>query len=142
MKRRLTSWLLTLAMLLSLVPAMGVTASAANTGSGSGTADDPYVVTTYAELQTAMQKAGGGDVQLGKDFDTSSMNEGNGIGRANQIVVTSNVALDLYGHKVTLLKYNTERSGLIDVRRGSLTIEDSQGGGELNGKNMTTGTRL
>ena len=29
MKRRLTSWLLTLAMLLSLVPAMGVTASAA-----------------------------------------------------------------------------------------------------------------
>lgn len=123
MRKRITSLLLTLVMLLSLVPAMGVTASAAETGSGSGTADDPYVVTTYAELQTAMQKAGGGYVQLGKDFDTSSMNDGNGIGRANQIVVTSNVALDLHGHKVTLLKYNTERSGLIDVRRGSLTIE-------------------
>ena len=140
MKRRLTSWLLTLAMLLSLVPAMGVTASAANTG--SGTADDPYVVTTYDELQTAMQKAGGGYVRLGKDIDTTNMNDGNGIGRANLIVVNSNVSLDLYGHKVTLLKYNTERSGLIDVRRGSLTIEDSKGSGELNGKNMTTGTRL
>ena len=142
MKRRLTSWLLTLAMLLSLMPAMGVTASAAETGSGSGTADDPYVGTTYEELQTAMQKAGGGYVQLGKDIDTTNMNDGNGIGRANQIVVNSNVALDLNGHKVTLLKYNTERSGLIDVRHGSLTIEDSKGSGELNGKNMTTGTRL
>ena len=142
MKRRLTSWLLTLAMLLSLVPAMGVTASAAETGSGSGTADDPYVVTTYEELQTAMQKAGGSYVRLGKDIDTTNMNDGNGIGRANLIVVNSNVALDLNGHKVTLLKYNTERSGLIDVRRGSLTIEDSKGGGELNGKNMLTSKRL
>ena len=88
-----------------------------------------------------MQKAGG-YVRLGKDIDTTEMNDGNGIGRANLIVVNSNVSLDLYGHKVTLLKYNTERSGLIDVRRGSLTIEDSKGDGELNGKNMTTGTRL
>ena len=140
MRKRITSLLLTLAMLLSLLPAMGVTASAAETG--SGTADDPYVVTTYEELQTAMQKAGGSYVRLGKDIDTTNMNDGNGIGRANLIVVNSNVSLDLYGHKVTLLKYNTERSGLIDVRRGSLTIEDSKGGGELNGKNMTTGTRL
>ena len=45
MRKRITSLLLTLAMLLSLLPAMGVTASAAETG--SGTADDPYVVTTY-----------------------------------------------------------------------------------------------
>ena len=143
MKRRLTSWLLTLAMLLSLMPAMGVTASAANTGSGSGTADDPYVVTTYEELQTAMQKAGGGYVRLGKDIDTTSMNGDMGIGFKGQIVVSSNVALDLCSHKVTLMKRgDTERSGLIDVRRGSLTIEDSKGGGELNGKNMLTSKRL
>ena len=140
MRKRITSLLLTLVMLLSLVPAMGVTASAAETG--SGTAGDPYVVTTYEELQTAMQKAGGGYVRLGANIDTSSMNDGNGIGRANQIVVNSNVSLDLYGHKVTLLKYVTERPGFIDVRRGSLTIEDSKGGGELNGKNMTTETRM
>ena len=139
-RSKLISMLLTLVMTLSLVPTMGVTASAAE--NGSGTAGDPYVVTTYEELQTAMQKAGGSYVRLGKDIDTTNMNDGNGIGRANQIVVNSNVSLDLYGHKVTLLKYNTERSGLIDVRRGSLTIEDSKGSGELNGKNMTTGTRL
>ena len=143
MKKRLTSWLLTLVMLLSLVPAMGVTASAAETGSGSGTADDPYVVTTYEELQTAMQKAGGSYVRLGADIDTTSMNGDMGIGFKGQIVVNSNVALDLYSHKVTLMKRgDTERSGLIDVRRGSLTIEDSKGGGELNGKNMLTSKRL
>ena len=143
MRKRITSLLLTLVMLLSLVPAMGVTASAAETGSGSGTADDPYVVTTYEELQTAMQKAGGGYVRLGKDIDTTSMNGDMGIGFKGQIVVNSNVALDLYSHKVTLMKRgDTERSGLIDVRRGSLTIEDSQGGGELNGKNMLTSKRL
>ena len=141
MRKRITSLLLTLVMLLSLVPAMGVTASAANTG--SGTADDPYVVTTYEELQTAMQKAGGGYVRLGKDIDTTSMNGDMGIGFKGQIVVNSNVALDLYSHKVTLMKRgDTERSGLIDVRRGSLTIEDSKGGGELNGKNMLTSKRL
>ncbi len=49
-RSKLISMLLTLVMTLSLVPAMGVTASAAETGSGSGTADDPYVVTTYEEL--------------------------------------------------------------------------------------------
>ena len=140
MKKRITSLLLTLAMLLSLLPAMGVTASAA--AGGDGTKEHPYVVTTYEELQTAMQKAGGGYVQLGKDIDTTELNDKNGIGRDNQIVVNSNVALDLNGCKVTLLKYNTVRSGLIDVRHGSLTIEDSKGGGELNGKNMTTGTRM
>ena len=136
----MTSLLLTLVMLLSLVPAMGVTASAA--AGGDGTKEHPYVVTTYEELQTAMQKAGGGYVQLSKDIDTTEMNDKNGIGRDNQIVVNSNVALDLNGCKVTLLKYNTVRSGLIDVRHGSLTIDDSKGGGELNGKNMTTGTRM
>ena len=139
MKKRLTSWLLTLAMLLSLVPAMGVTASAAETG--SGTAGDPYVVTTYDELKAAMEK--GGYVRLGADIDTTSMNGDMGIGFKGQIVVNSNVALDLYSHKVTLMKRgDTERSGLIDVRRGSLTIEDSEGGGELNGKNMLTSKRL
>ena len=58
MRKRMTSLLLTLVMLLSLVPAMGVTASAA--AGGDGTKEHPYVVTTYEELQTAMQKAGGG----------------------------------------------------------------------------------
>ena len=56
MRKRITSLLLTLAMLLSLVPAMGVTASAAETGSGSGTKSDPIVVTTFEELKAALEK--------------------------------------------------------------------------------------
>ena len=127
-------------MLLSLLPAMGVTASAAETG--SGTADDPYVVTSYEELQTAMQKAGGGYVRLGANIDTTKMNAGYGIGENDQIIVNANVALDLNGYKVTLSKSKVGQPGFIDVRFGSLTIEDSKGGGELNGKNMTTASRM
>lgn len=47
MKKRITSLLLTLAMLLSLLPAMGVTASAAETVWTT--------VNSYAELQTAVK---------------------------------------------------------------------------------------
>ena len=54
MKKRITSLLLTLAMLLSLLPAMGMTASAATTG--SGTKSDPIVVKTFEELKAALEK--------------------------------------------------------------------------------------
>lgn len=52
MRKRMTSLLLTLVMLLSLVPAMGVTASAA--ASGNGTEGNPFVVTTYEDWKAAM----------------------------------------------------------------------------------------
>ena len=47
MRKRITSLLLTLVMLLSLVPAMGVTASAAE--------PEWTTVNSYAELQTAVK---------------------------------------------------------------------------------------
>ena len=56
MRKRITSLLLTLAMLLSLVPAMGVTASAA--ASGDGTQGNPFVVTTYEDLKEKMELTG------------------------------------------------------------------------------------
>ena len=54
MKKRthkLLSLLLTLAMVLGMLPAMSMTAFAY---SGTGTEDNPYVVTTYDELRECM----------------------------------------------------------------------------------------
>ena len=61
MKKRITSLLLTLAMLLSLLPAMGVTASAAE--------PEWTTVNSYEELQTAV-KDKKEYIKLGRDIDT------------------------------------------------------------------------
>ena len=77
MRKRITSLLLTLVMLLSLVPAMGVTALAA---SGDGTEGNPHVVNTYEEWKAAMQQSGEFYIKLGNNIDTSTMNGGFGLG--------------------------------------------------------------
>ena len=61
MRKRITSLLLTLAMLCSLLPAMGVTASAAE--------PERTTVNSYEELQTAV-KAKKEYIQLGQNIDT------------------------------------------------------------------------
>ena len=61
MKKRITSLLLTLAMLLSLVPALGVTASAA---------EDWTVVNSYAELKAALETYYDRGIKLGQETGT------------------------------------------------------------------------
>ena len=60
MRKRITSLLLALVMLLSLVPAMGVTALAAATwdGDGTGTKEDPYLIKTKEQLISSMTEKG------------------------------------------------------------------------------------
>ena len=65
MRKRMTSLLLTLVMLLSLVPAMGVTASAA----------EWMTVNTFEELHTAVNNKQK-NIKLGRDIDTSSLHDG------------------------------------------------------------------
>lgn len=139
MRKRITSLLLTLVMLLSLVPAMGVTASAA--ASGAGTAGDPRVVSTYDEWKAAMQQSSETYIQLGADIDTSGMNGGYGLGTDEWIRVQTDIHLDLNGHKLTLLKSKLNSSDptyLILVAQGSLTIKDSRSGGEIVGLHQVT----
>ena len=71
MRKRITSLLLTLAMLLSLLPAMGVTASAA----------EPTweTVTTYEQFAEAMTADGQRNVKLSADIDTAALNSGIGL---------------------------------------------------------------
>ena len=138
MRKRITSLLLTLVMLLSLVPAMGVTALAA---SGDGSEGNPRVVTTYEDWKAAMQQSGETYIKLGADIDTSTMNSGFGLGSSEEVRVQTDIHLDLNGHKLTLLKSKLnsgDPSYLILVTQGSLTIESSRSGGEIVGLHQVT----
>ena len=120
MRKRITSLLLTLVMLLSLVPAMGVTASAA----------DGFVeVSTYEQLKTAVDK-GDAKVKLIKNIDTT--NENGGAGVTDQTALTfigdKNI-LDLNGYTLKLVS-NTGTT-FFEVLK-SLTIKDSGTGGRID----------
>ena len=120
MRKRITSLLLTLAMLLSLLPAMGVTASAASAAEPEWT-----IVNSFDELKTAV-KTKQEHIKLGQDIDTSSLNEGNGLTISGFLSFEDkNFVLDLNG-KTLNLKSNFDSVQLfIQVADGSLTIKDS-----------------
>ena len=115
MRKRITSLLLTLVMLLSLVPAMGVTANAA----------EWTTVNSFEELKTAVKNKKE-YIKLGQDIDTSSLNEGNGLTISGFLSFEDkNFVLDLNG-KTLNLKSNFDSVQLfIQVADGSLTIKDS-----------------
>ena len=115
MRKRITSLLLTLVMLLSLVPAMGVTASAA---------DDFVEVSTYEQLKNEVDK-GSAKVKLVANIDTTNDNGGAGV--TDQTVLKffgNDNILDLNGHTLKLVS-NTGTT-FIYVNK-DLTIKDSSG---------------
>ena len=140
MRKRITSLLLTLVMLLSLVPAMGVTASAVTTG--DGTKGNPFVVNTYEDWKEKMELTGDKYIKLGADIDTSTMNGGYGLGPNDFVSAIGRSYLDLNGKKLTLKKAQLESgvSGTYFIRliAGELIIDDSKGGGEIVGVNNVT----
>ena len=138
-RNRIVSILLVLAMLLTMVPITGVTASAAT--SGDGTKGNPYVVTTYEDWKEKMELPGDKYIKLGADIDTSKMNGGYGLGSTDFVSAIGRSYLDLNGKKLTLKKSIIESGGeiqFIRVTAGELIIEDSQGGGEIFGVNKVT----
>ena len=118
--RQFFSVLLTLAMLLSLVPAMGVTASAA----------DGFVeVRTYEQLKTAVDK-GDAKVKLMENIDTTDENGGAGVTDKTALTfIGDKNILDLNGHTLKLVS----DTGVIffEVLNG-LTIKDSGTGGRID----------
>lgn len=122
MKKRITSLLLTLAMLLSLVPALGVTASAA---------EDWTVVNSYAELKAALETYYDRGIKLGQDIDTKDEFP-YGLTQYDTIAVRGQKTLDLNGKKLTLRSGTNGVTEYIRVWPGhSLTIQDTGGGGEI-----------
>ncbi len=120
MRKRITSLLLTLVMLLSLVPAMGVTASAA---------DDFVKVSTYEELKNEVDR-GDAKVKLINNIDTTNDNGGAGVTQQTALTfIGDGNILDLNGHTLKLVS----NTGAIffEVLKG-LTIQDSGTGGRID----------
>ena len=121
MRKRITSLLLTLVMLLSLVPAMGVTANAAD--------DTSYTqaeIRGYKSFESYLRSYVSRDLKLMEDIDYTV-----GIDDLS-IDVIRNQKLDLNGHKITInASRRTGFENLLCIRRGEFTLYDSVGGGEL-----------
>lgn len=94
MKKRITSLLLTLAMLLSLLPAMGVTASAAE--------PEWETVNTFEQLHTAVNNKQK-NIKLGRDIDTSSLHDGLAMNTSDLLTFENqDFVLDLNGKTLHL----------------------------------------
>ncbi len=121
MRKRMTSLLLTLVMLLSLVPAMGVTANA----------EDGFVeVSTYEELRSEVNK-GSAKIKLTADIDTTSENSGVGVTTATNLNFKgSGNVLDLNGHKLKLVSNMSVY--FIEIYSSDLTIKDSGTNGRID----------
>ena len=121
MRKRMTSLLLTLVMLLSLVPAMGVTANA----------EDGFVeVSTYEELRSEVKK-GSAKIKLTADIDTTSENSGVGVTTATNLNFKgSGNVLDLNGHKLKLVSNMSVY--FIEIYSSDLTIKDSGTNGRID----------
>lgn len=133
MRKRITSLLLTLAMLLSLLPAMGVTASAA----------EPVwtPVSTYKDLQDAV-KAKKEYIKLEQNIDTRDFHySGGGLDIADWLTFEGQACiLDLNGKTLSLMTKIGNVPTFMRVYDGSnLTIKDSQGGGQITGEFENTG---
>lgn len=118
MRKQITSLLLTLAMLLSLVPTLGVTASAA----------EPWVtVSSFKELQDAV-KGKKEYIKLGQDIDTASYNEGIGLLKRDELTFNDtsySCTIDLNGKTLALVSNDTNISQGIHIGGSHLTIKDT-----------------
>ena len=121
MRKRMTSLLLTLVMLLSLVPAMGVTANA----------EDGFVeVSTYEQLRNEV-KNGSAKIKLMADIDTTNENGGVGVTTATNLSFKgSGNVLDLNGHKLKLVSNMSVY--FIEIYSSDLTIKDSGTNGRID----------
>lgn len=120
MRKQITSLLLTLAMLLSLVPTLGVTASAA----------DGFVeVSTYEQLRNEVDK-GSAKVKLMANIDTTNENGGVGVTTATNLSFKGNGnVLDLNGHELKLV--SNMSAYFIEIFSSDLTIKDSGTNGRI-----------
>ena len=125
-RSRIVSILLVLMMLLTMVPITAVTANAA----------EWTTVNSYEELQTAV-KAKKEYIKLGRDIDTKDFHySGGGLDIADWLTFEGqSCTLDLNGKTLSLLTKMKNMPTFMRVYKGSnLTINDSQGGGQITGK--------
>ena len=123
--KRLLSLFLALTMVLGMLPAMSLTAFAY---SGSGTEDDPYIVTDYEELRSVMQSTPDYDtryIKLGEDITNSTNVSKNALDLTSPY---QTVILDLNGYTLKRAESATDW-GVFMLSIGNLTIQDSSSAG-------------
>ena len=121
MRKRMTSLLLTLVMLLSLVPAMGVTASAAD-----DTFYEQVFIRNYRAFWDYLRSPDSRELVLDTNINYTLS------GEDEEIEVRRSQRLDLNGHKIRIDA--TKRASffsLITIFDGEFTLYDSKGGGEI-----------
>lgn len=121
MRKRITSLLLTLVMLFSLVPAMGVTASAAD-----DTFYEQVFIRNYRAFWDYLRSPDSRELVLDTNINYTLS------GEDEEIEVRRSQRLDLNGHKIRIDA--TKRASfysLITIYDGELTLYDSKGGGEI-----------
>ena len=102
-------------MLLTLVPAMGVTASAA----------EWTTVNSFEELQEAVKNKQE-HIKLGQDIDTKSLNSSTGMLDHDRLDFEDrNTVLDLNGKILRLQTESDKVYSFIYLANGSLTIKNS-----------------
>ena len=123
--KRLLSLFLTLAMVLGMLPAAGLTALAY---SGNGTEENPFIVTDYDELLELMKNTPDNTtryIKLGSDISYSASTNGTALNLSNAL---QSVDLDLNGYTVSRSGITTD-TGVVELLVGSLTIRDSSSAG-------------
>ena len=128
--KRLLSLFLALTMVLGLLPAMSLTAFAY---SGSGTEDDPYIVTDYEELRSVMLNAPENFktryIKLGADVSNDKNEDGIGL----LLTYGQCVDLDLNGYDISRIGISNDN--IFSAMNGAkLTIRDSVGDGTVTSK--------
>ena len=120
-------------VLAALMSVSGLTVAFADGTDGSGSAavvlengDTEVAVTNADGLKSALEA--GGKVKLGGDIT---------MDRRYDIVIREDVVLDLNGCTITK-SYGKINHFIFTVKGGSLTIEDSQGGGKMASSSILT----
>jgi len=128
-RKRLVSLLSALALVLSLFTLLPEGALKAKALTGSGTKESPAVVTDYDELKTVLSSFYGDElyISLGQNISLKdNLNE-------NEIRISRNVHLDLNGYELCRKPTTTTDRFIVWVQRGTLTIDDTKGGGKITG---------
>lgn len=100
-------------------------------GTGTGTSEDPRLVSNETDLQTALNA--GGHIKMTGNIEATT-NNGFTIGNTINVEVT----LDLNGYTLSNNYYTSSRTSVITIHSGStVTIKDSNGSGE--GRGIITG---
>jgi len=116
-------------MSLALMLVILTTVTAWADVSDTGTEDDPYVVTTWGDLKTKM--AAGGYIRLDANVSDPDKTSSSYLNVPQGITVT----IDLNGHTIDRALTAATSDGYVINVVGTLTINDSQGGGTITGGN-------